>query len=147
MQEVAKRMSISLFGPPLDEPLQRAEYRRVFAAMAKERVEALIVMNQEENSNNQRVIVELAKKGHLPTIFPFAQSAELGGLMAYTLDYLELGRRAANEVAAILKGTKPGEISYYQPTKFELIINLKTAQALGLTIPPSLLARADAVIE
>jgi putative tryptophan/tyrosine transport system substrate-binding protein len=147
VREAAQRVGISLIGPPLDEPLQEAEYRRVLTAMAQEGVEALYVANQAENGTNARVIVELVDKSRLPSMSSYRDYVELGGLMAYAPDFVELNRHAGNEVGQILRGTSPGEIPYYQLTKFELIINLKTAKALGLTIPPSLLARADEVIE
>jgi putative ABC transport system substrate-binding protein len=147
MREVAQRVGISLIGPPLDFPLDEAEYRRVIVAMAQAGAEALIVSNQNENSPNQRLIVELVERHRLPTIFPYRESVELGGLMTYGVDIVDLGRHVADQIDQILKGTKPGEIPIYQATKFELGINLKTAKALGLTIPSSLLAQADEVIE
>jgi putative ABC transport system substrate-binding protein len=147
MREIAAKVGISLIGPALVEPLQEAEYRRVLAAMARAGAEALVVMDQEENSTNQRLIIDLSEKGRLPAIFPYRAAAERGALMAYATDRLELGRHAADEIGAILKGAKPGAISYYQPSTFALVINLKTAKALGLAIPSSLLAQADGVIE
>jgi putative tryptophan/tyrosine transport system substrate-binding protein len=93
------------------------------------------------------LIVELAEKGHLPTIYPFHQFVEAGGLMAYRVDLSDVGHRVANLVDKILKGAKPADIPIFQPTKFELSINLKTAKALGIELPPLLVARADNVIE
>jgi putative ABC transport system substrate-binding protein len=120
-------MGISLIGPPLEAPIHEAEYRRVFTAMAQERTEALMVGYQEENLANNRVIIELADEGRLLAIYPFRSSAGLGGLMAYAVDVVELGRHAANEIGQILGGAGPGDIPYYQPTRLELSINLKTA--------------------
>ena len=96
---------------------------------------------------NRRTIVEFAAKHRLPAVYPFRQFPEDGGLMAYGVDLKDLFRRTAGYVDKILKGAKPADLPVEQPTKFELVINLKTAKALGLTIPPSLLARADEVIE
>jgi putative ABC transport system substrate-binding protein len=96
---------------------------------------------------NQGPIIELAARNHLPTIFAFRYSAVAGALMSYGVDADDLYRRAASYVDRILKGTKPSDLPVQAPTKFELAINLKTARALGLTVPPLLLARADDVIE
>jgi putative ABC transport system substrate-binding protein len=93
------------------------------------------------------LIVDLAEKSRLPAIYPFRDYVEAGGLMAYETDLVELFRRMADDVHQILNGVKPGDIPIYQPTKFEFLINLKAAKAIGLTLPPSLLARADEVIE
>ena len=84
---------------------------------------------------NLKLIVELAEKSRLPAIYPFKMFVEAGGLMSYGIDVPALGRRVADMVGQILKGAKPGEIPIFQPTKFELAINLKTAKALGLTVP------------
>jgi putative tryptophan/tyrosine transport system substrate-binding protein len=94
-----------------------------------------------------QLILELVEKSRLPAMYEWREYVEAGGLMAYASDLGELGRRIANDVHEILNGAKPGDIPIYQPTKFELVINLKTANALGLTMPPALLARADEVVE
>jgi putative ABC transport system substrate-binding protein len=93
------------------------------------------------------LIVELAKKTHLPAMYPYRDYVEIGRLMAYAVDLRELGQRAANDVHEILTGTNPSDIPIYRPTRYELVINLKTAGELGLTLPPALLAIADEVIE
>jgi len=147
VQEAARRVQISLIGPPLDYPLDAAEYRRVIAAMAQAGAQALIVNGQPQNYENQRLIIELAEKGRLPAIFPWRGSCELGGLMAYAPDEVEIVRHIVNQIAQILRGTSPGDLPFYQPTKFELVINLKTAKALGIELSASLVARADEVIE
>jgi putative tryptophan/tyrosine transport system substrate-binding protein len=147
VKEAAQRIKMSLVGPPLDAPLQEAEYRRVFAAMTRAGVDALIVSDQGENSANNRLIVKLAEEARLPAIYPFPHYAEVGGLMAYGVDIADTFRHAADQVDQILTGTKAGEIPFYQPTKFELVVNVKTAKALGLAVPPTLLIAADKVIE
>jgi putative ABC transport system substrate-binding protein len=92
-------------------------------------------------------VVSLGAKARLPAMFHFREFTEAGGLMSYGPNFRQLWRRAATYVDKILKGAKPADLPIEQPTKFELVINLKTAKALGLTIPPSLLLRADEVIE
>ena len=92
-------------------------------------------------------LIEFAAQNRLPTIAPSAAWPQSGGLMSYGPDQADLARRAAEQVVKILKGAKPGDLPVEQPTKFELVINLKTAKALGLTVPPSLLQRADEVDE
>jgi ABC-type uncharacterized transport system substrate-binding protein len=143
----AQQTQISLIGPPLDDPVDAAEYRRVIAAMAQAGAEALVVHNQQENFVNGRLIVELVDKSRLPAIFPYRELVELGGFMAYVPDPLEVTRQLANQVAQILRGTNPSDIPYYQAARFALVINLKTAKVLGIEVPATLLARADEVIE
>jgi putative ABC transport system substrate-binding protein len=93
------------------------------------------------------MIIELAEKGRLPTIYPNRQFVEAGGLMSYGIDMSDVGRRVADLADKILKGAKPADIPIFQPTHFELSINLKTAKTLGIELPPFLVARADNVIE
>lgn len=93
------------------------------------------------------MIVELVEKNRLPAIYPWRDYVEAGGLMACEVEPYDLGQRLANDVHEILNGAKPGDIPIYQPAKFALVINLKTANVLGLAIPPGSLATADAVIE
>ena len=123
------------------------QLRRTFAEMAKQQFDAALVDEGGSFLALRALIVELAEKHRLPIIYPYRDYVELGGLMAYAPDLAELAQRMANDVHQILNGAKPGDIPYYQPNKFQLIINLKTAKALGLAVPPSVLARADEVIE
>ena len=102
-----------------------------------------MVSDDFENFANRKVIVELAEKNRLPAIYPSRLFVEAGGLMSYGADVPALGQRVAAIVGQILKGMKPSEIPIFEPTKFELVINLKTAKMLGLTVPPALLATAD----
>ena len=123
------------------------EIDSAFAAMTRERAGALVVLGDAILYNQRKQIAELAAKSRLPSASAQREYVEAGGLIAYGADSLDLERRSARFVDRILKGAKPAELPVEQPTKFELIINLKTAKALGLTIPPSLLLRADQVIE
>jgi putative ABC transport system substrate-binding protein len=120
---------------------------RAFSSLATARAEALIVVPFPVAFTNRGQIASLVQKNQLPSMFGLREYADAGGLMAYGPNLAEQWRRAATYVDKILKGAKPGDLPVEQPTKFELIINVKTAKALGLTIPPSLLRRADAVIQ
>ena len=107
----------------------------------------LIVLPHPVNINNRALLTELTARLHLPTIYPFNYFATSGGLVSYGFDQIEQWRGAAGYVDRILKGARPADLPVQAPTKYELIINLKAAQALGLTVPPTVLARADEVIE
>ena len=147
VRETARRTGITWVGPPLDHPIDETEYRRVFAVLAQDRADAIWVGDEVENITNRKLIVELAEENSLPAMYPLKVFVEAGGLMSYGSDQSQHGVSAAYIADQILKGAKPSDIPIMQPTKFELGINLKTAKLLGLTIPPELLATADAVIE
>jgi putative tryptophan/tyrosine transport system substrate-binding protein len=147
VREAAERAGVSLVGSLVDDPMHEAEYRRAFASISQEGVDAILVSNDIDNFTNRRLVVELTAKTRLPTMFPWREHVELGGLMAYAFDLPELFRHAARQIDLVLKGTNPGEIPFYQATKFELVINLKTAKALGVTFPPGILVAAAEVIE
>jgi putative ABC transport system substrate-binding protein len=125
--------------------LRPADLDAAIARMTKERVDAVIVPGNLPVSFRQ--IIDLTVRHRLPTISLLTQFAEAGGLMSYGASVSDIRRRTASYVHKILNGAKPADLPVEQPTKFELVINIKTAKALGLTIPPSLLARADRVIE
>jgi putative ABC transport system substrate-binding protein len=115
--------------------------------MSRERAGGIIVLVDGVFIDNRTRIARLAEKARLPAVYGIREHAEAGGLMFYGANPADLNRHAAIFVDKILKGTKPGDLPVEQPTKFELVINLKTAKALGLTIPDSLLRRADEVIQ
>jgi len=146
LQDVGRRLDMSVI-PMLIEESTPAEYQRVFAEIVPERADGLIVPDLGDLLPYRQLLAELAQKSRLPAIFGLRDYVEAGGLMAYGADQGELYRRMADDVHEILDGTKPGDIPIYQATRFHLIINLKAAEALGLTIPSPLLARADEVIE
>jgi putative tryptophan/tyrosine transport system substrate-binding protein len=146
LQEVGRRLELSVI-PMLVEESIASEYQRVFAEIAPERPDAIIVSDIGDLVPYRQLIVELAEKSRLPAIYGYREYVEAGGLMAYGIDLGELGRRMADDVHEILNGAKPGDIPIYQSSRFALVINLKAAKELGLTLPPALLAAADDVIE
>jgi putative tryptophan/tyrosine transport system substrate-binding protein len=127
--------------------VQNGDYEGAFSTLAAERADALFVLSNPILDRNRKRIIALAARHRLPAIYEWRHSAEDGGLLAYGAKVHELNRRVAAYVDKILKGAKPGDLPVEQPTTFELVINLRTAKALGLTIPPSLLQRADEVIQ
>ncbi len=129
------------------EVLERVDIERAFSAFAREHAEAVIVLDEAFIFIHAKRIAELAVKHRLPTMHAWRQSVVAGGLMSYGPNPDEMLRLAATYVDKILKGAKPADLPVEQPTKFELVINAKTAKALGLTIPQSLLLRADELIQ
>jgi putative ABC transport system substrate-binding protein len=123
------------------------EIEHAFARLVKGRAQGLIVLPHAVTNARRTQIVGLAAKHRLPGMYPDGQYVEAGGLMSYATNFSDLHRRAATVVDKILKGARPADLPVEQATKIELVINLKTAKALGLTIPHSLLSRADHVIE
>ncbi len=123
------------------------QFDGAFAAMTKERVDALLVVADGMFIFHRARLADLAAKNRVPSMHGVRENVEAGGLMSYGPSTVAAWRRAAFFVDRILKGTKPADLPVEQPTKFELVINLKTAKVLGLTVSPSLLARADEVIE
>ncbi len=146
-REAAAQAGIELLPTLLDPPAQEAEYRRVFALLAQQHADALFLADIWENYAWGRLILAFVENGRLPALYPERSFVERGGLMSYGVDFSDLFRRAAGYIDQILKGTNPGDIPFYRATRFHLTINLKTAKALGLIVPSTLLAGADEVIE
>jgi ABC-type uncharacterized transport system substrate-binding protein len=119
---------------------------KAFAEITKNRLDALLVIADPITNNNRPKVTDLAAMNRLPAMYAERRWAEDGGLMAYGANVVDSARRAATYVDKILKGAKPADLPVEQPTKFEFVINLKTAKQIGLTIPPQVLARADKVI-
>ena len=145
-REAAKRAGISLTGELL-VTFNEGEYRRVFSTLRQDRVDAIIVSDEPEHITYLVPLVELIAKSSIPAVYPYRDFVEVGGLMSYSIDLVDAFRRLANLVDQILKGANPRDIPFYQATKFELAINVKTAKALGLDLPATLIGRADEVIE
>jgi len=144
LQVAARGLGLTLQPVDVQEP---GEFEKVFAAMMRERPNALLVTGDFVHRLRKAWIIDFAAKKRLPAMYQLKEYVEAGGLMSYGTGVRDNYRRAATYVDKILKGAKPADLPIEQPTAFELVINLKTAKALGLTIPPSLLARADQVIE
>ena len=144
IEAAAQALGITVL--PVD--IQQPEHvDAAFATMRQERAEALVVTAAAQNVRHYQQIVDFATTHRLPTMFQARGAVEAGGLMSYYLDWADLRRRAAVYVDKILRGAKPADLPIEQPTTFELVINLKTAKAFGLTLPPTLLFRADKVIQ
>ena len=123
------------------------EFPAAFAAIAKAHAGAVDIWGDPVFGRHRAVLIDLATKARLPTMFKARENVVAGGLISYGPDFVDLYRRAASYVDKILRGTKPADLPVEQPTKIDLVVSLKTAKALGLTVPPSLLLRADQVIE
>jgi len=144
MQESAKVSGVEF---QVFDAMGPNHFERAFEAIAKAQAGALVVFPSPMFYVNHRLLVELAASHRLPTMYVFREAVQAGGLISYGADIPDLARLGAKYVAKILKGTKPGDLPVEQPTRFELLINLKTAKSLGLTVPRTLLAGADEVIE
>jgi putative ABC transport system substrate-binding protein len=151
--EQLQLQQIELAAPSLNVSLRRfvarqvSDFERTFDAMRRDRSDVLFVIGSSLTFVNRRLIVQLATQSRLPTMASWREYTQVGGLMSYGYSRTDSYRHAAIYVGKILNGAKPGDLPVEHPTKYELSINLKTAKALGLTVPPSLLARADEVIE
>ena len=145
-RKAAQHLGVELVGKLLPD-VNETQLRRAFSEMSRDKFDAAILDEGGSFLAQRALIVELAGKHRLPIIYPYRDYVELGGLMAYAPDLSELAQRIANDVHQILNGANPGNIPFYQPSKFQLIVNLKAAKALGLDLPSTLIARADEVIE
>ena len=146
LRDASRQLGISLIAMllPAGTP---AEIERVFAAMRQQRPDAVLVTGEGDQYAHRQLIVELAEKSRLPVMYATGDYVERGGLMGYVADDAEARKRMVDDVRQIFGGAKLGDIPIYQNAKFDFVINMKTANVLGLTIPPLLLARADTVIE
>ena len=144
LQEAAPALTLTLQPVEVREP---SEFEGAFAAMTRDRADAMFGSAGILTFQHRQTVVDLAANSRLPTLWGHRQFVEAGGLMSYAVNFYDQIRRTAAYVDQILKGAKPGDLPVQQPTKFEFMLNLKTAKALGLTIPPGVIAIADEVIE
>ena len=144
IQVAAQALRVS---PQRQEVAGPDEIEHAFASLVKGRADGLIVLPHAFTGTRRTQIVGLAAKNRLPAMYPWREFVDAGGLMSYGTNLSDLHRRAAGYVDKILKGAKPADLPVEQPTKFEFVINLKTAKTLGLTLPQSVLIRADQVIQ
>ena len=145
--DAGRQLGISIIGTAMDWSADEQQYRQAFETIVQQSADAVMFNGFGPNYRNRHFIAELAKAHRLPSICWFLDVAKTEGLLAYAADTTDIADRFAHEIDQVLKGVKIADIPVYQPTKFILAINLKTAKALGLQIPPALIAQADEVIE
>jgi putative ABC transport system substrate-binding protein len=147
VRSACESLRLPLMTPLYDLPVGEPGYRKAIADAVREGADSMIVSDTPDTFENRGLLTALVSEARLPAIYGEREFVEAGGLMAYEGDFIELCQRTAQDIDAILRGANPGDVPFFQPTRFDLTINLKTAKALGLTVPPLLLARADNVIE
>jgi len=145
--DISQSMSISIVGPMVESPLNEQNHRVSLTSMIDDGIEGLVVSTAFETVAHRRMIIQLVQDHRLPAIYPLPEYVKDGGLMSYTSDFSEAFMGLAHYVDLILRGTKPGDLPYLQPTRFQFTINLKAARAIELNIPATLLASANKVIE
>ena len=147
VRAAAETAGIALVAIPLEFPANEADYRSAVASASREGADAIMVGDSPDVMRYRALIPDLIGAAKLPAIYPFFELVQAGGLMAYAFDLVELNKRVANNIDAILHRVNPGEIPFHQASKFELSLNIKTANALWLSVPAALSASADQVIE
>ncbi|SRR6266404_4591743 len=147
VRDAAQKLGLSLVRATVDSPYDEAEYRRTFSSIQGGQLDGIVLSDEGVHFRNRLLLVQLIQQMRLPAIYTYRDQAEAGGLMAYSYDIKSAVRRQAMQVVEILRGANPGDIPYFQETRFELVINLKAANELGLEIPAGLVAGAVAVIE
>jgi len=143
----SQSMGISIVGPAVESPYGEQEHRTALTSMLDNGIEALVVSTALETIAHKNMIIQLVQDHRLPAIYPHAEYVRSGGLMIYAADFSEVLAGLAHYIDLILRGAKPGDLPYLQPTRFQFTINLKAAKAIELNIPATLLASADKVIE
>lgn len=147
LHSTAQKAHIDIIDIDLGDKFEDGAYAKAFAQIADARLDALVISDEAEHPSHSEYLCAAAVSTRLPAVFPYRSLAVAGGLMAYSVDFNELYKYAAHQVAELLRGRSPATTPFYQPTRFQLVINTKTAQRIGLTVPPSLLLRADEIIE
>ena len=147
VRAAADAAGVSLVNQLLDLPGNATTYGNAIAQVARDGSDAIMVLDSPDVLINRVAIVQSIADARIPAIHAVSGVVDAGGLMAYAFDLKEVWKRVANDINAILRGSDPADIPYYQVSKFELSINLKAANALGLSVPPTLLATADKVVE
>ena len=147
VRSACESLRLPLMTALYDLPVGEPGYPKAIADAVREGADSMIVSDTPDTFENRVLLTALVSEARLPAIYGEHEFVEAGGLMAYEGDFIELCQRTAEEIDAILRGANPGDVPFFQPTRFDLTINLKTAEVLGLTVSPLLLARADEVIE
>lgn len=143
----ARSVGITVVGPPIESPLQEKDYRTSLMSMADGGIEALLVSAAAESVARRVSIIQFAQEQRWPVLYPNRLYVKDGGMAAYSIDIGGIAKGVAHYIDLIFKGTKPGELPFQQPVRFDLLINLKAAKAIGLDIPAAVVAIADEVIE
>jgi putative ABC transport system substrate-binding protein len=146
-REAANKLGISLINGTIYSPINEVSIRKTFETVTSSQADGIMFSYEPELYVHRFLIVELVRQARIPAIYTLREQAEAGGLMAYADDVKQAARLQAQQQAEVLRGGKPSEMPYLQATKYELVINLKTAKQLGLELPPAFIARADEVIE
>ena len=146
-RDAARAVGLAYVGAPVSSPADEPAYRSAFSQLLRDRADALAVTASIENLVHRQLIAEFAAGAKMPALYWLREYVEAGGLLAYTIDVVDIFRGAAGYIARILNGANPAELPFQQPAKFELVVNLRTARHLGLSVPESILARADKVID
>jgi putative tryptophan/tyrosine transport system substrate-binding protein len=147
VRAAAEAMGLPLVESQFEFGASEADYRAAIESVSHSAANAILVLDSPDVFRNSALLARLVGEYKLPSMFTFFEPVEAGGLMAYSFDLVELYKRAANNIDAILRGTRPSDIPFYQASNFELSINLKAAKQLGISVPPALIARADKIID
>lgn len=147
VRDAAQKLGITLVRATIASPFGDAEYRQAFSSIQRDQVDGLMLSDENDHYAKKSLLVQLVEQARLPAIFAQRDLVEAGGLMAYVYDIKSILRRQVAQIVEVLRGANPGDMPFFQPERFELVINLKTAKELGLDIPAGLVAGAAAVIE